>query len=68
MAKRIVFGIISIAFFVFFFEILKFIWDRFVPFNTLTDIISLFILIIINIPLSVICTQKVIKIIKQEHE
>jgi ABC-type phosphate transport system permease subunit len=68
MAKRIVFGMICIAFFVLFFEILKFIWDKFIPFNAVTDIVSLFILIVINIPLSVICTQKVIKIIKQEQE
>ena len=66
MTKRIIFGAINIGFFVLFFVILKFIWNRFIPFNPLTDVISLFVLVIINIPLSIICTQKVIKVIKQE--
>jgi hypothetical protein len=65
--KRLVFGAICIAFFVLFFEILKFIWNKFIPFDTLTDIVSLFILIVINIPLSVICTQKIIKVIQKKE-
>jgi hypothetical protein len=65
MIKRIVFGGICIAFFVVFFKILQFIWDRFMPFNAVTDVISIFILVFVNIPLSIICAQKVFKVIKQ---
>lgn len=66
MMKRLVFWGICIVFFVLFFKILKFIWDRFVPFNSLTDVISIFILVFINIPLSVICAEKIITVLKQE--
>lgn len=66
MVKRIVFWFIFVVFYILFFKILQFIWDEFVPFNSLTNIISLFILVVVNIPLSVISTQKLIEVIKRE--
>ncbi len=67
MAKRFVFWIIFIAFYVLFFMILKFVWNRFIPFNVLSDIIGIFVLIVINIPLSAICTQKLINVTRLEE-
>lgn len=64
MAKRFVYLGITIAFYVVFFNIFRWISNR-LPFNGFTDIISLFILIVVNIPLSAICAQKVITIIKK---
>lgn len=49
--------------YVLYFQIIEFIWNRFVPWNTPTDLIALFVLIVVNIPLSVITTEKVIKTI-----
>lgn len=64
--KNIIFGGIFITFFVIFFKVLNFIWNSFIPWNALTDIISFLILVFVNIPLSIICTKKVIKVIKEE--
>ncbi|MBP1925102.1 putative membrane protein YwzB [Sedimentibacter acidaminivorans] len=66
MKKTIVYWGISIIFFIINFKILGFIYDKFVPSNTITDIMVIFIIIFINIPLSVICTEKVFSIVREE--
>lgn len=66
MKKTIVYWGISIIFFIINIKIIGFIYDKFVPSNTITDIMVIFIIIFINIPLSVICTEKVFSIIKEE--
>jgi len=66
MKKTIVYWAICVIFFILNFKILEFIYDKVVPFNTITDIIAIFIIIFVNIPLSVICTEKAFSIIKEE--
>lgn len=66
MKKNVVCWLICIAFFIIYFLLIKYIWNKFIPFNTSTDLIALFIIIFINIPLSIISTQKVFEIIKKE--
>ena len=63
--KNIVFYILSVIFIIFYFNVLVRIWNFLVPFNPTTDIISIFIVIIVIIPLSVISSKQAIKIIKK---
>ena len=63
--KNIIFGVLSVIFFVIYFNVLIKIWNLWVPFNSTTDVISMFILISVIIPLSVISAQQAIKIIKR---
>lgn len=70
MKKNIVYWGICIAFFGLYFKILGFVWGKFVPFDTVnavTNIIQIFIVVVVNIPLSVICTEKVFEIIKKNN-
>jgi hypothetical protein len=62
--KNIIFGLITILFFVVYWNVLGLIWNLWVPFNPTTDIISLFIVTFINLPLSAISSQQLIKVIK----
>lgn len=64
MINQFKFWSIFIACFILSFIILKFIWDRFMPFTSLTDIISIFILVFVNVPLSAFCAQKLSKVMK----
>jgi len=59
MKRNLVYLGICIMFFILYFKILGFIWNKFIPFNTMTDIIALFIIIAVIIPLSVFCTEKI---------
>lgn len=59
MKRNLVYLGICIMFFILYFKILGFVWNKFVPFNTMTDIIALFIIISVIIPLSVFCTEKI---------
>jgi len=67
MLKKLVYLGIFIIFFLIYFKTLSFLWTRFAPFNTASDIISVFILIFVDIPLSVISTEIIFKIIKKEE-
>lgn len=67
MMKKLSYLGIFIVFFLIYFKILSFLWTKFMPFNTASDIISVVILIFVNIPLSVISTEKLIKIIQKEE-
>lgn len=66
MKKNLIYLGICLVLYVLYFQIMKFIWDEFVPWNTATDVIALFVLVIVNVPLSVITTEKIFKIIKYE--
>ncbi|MGH4118004.1 hypothetical protein [Clostridium sp.] len=61
--KNIVFGVISIVFFIFYFKIFILLGEWLIPINA--QPIFLFILIFVIIPLSVISAQQSIKIIKE---
>ncbi|MBK5241913.1 hypothetical protein [Clostridium sp.] len=63
--KKFTFGLLSVIFFIFYYNLLLRIWNSWVPFNATTDVISMFIFIFVNIPLSAISAQTVIKIIKK---
>ena len=62
--KKIIFGFMTMLFFIVYWNVLGLIWNLWVPFNPTTDIISLFIVIFINLPLSAISSQQLIKVIK----
>ncbi len=66
MKKTIIYGGIFIMFFILNCKILGFVYDKFIPLNTIADIMVTFIIIFVNIPLSVICTEKVFSVIKEE--
>ncbi len=64
MKNRLILIFLSILFFVIYFKVLQFLYNAFVPFNTLTDIIAFFIIIVVIIPASVISATKIIRVIK----
>lgn len=67
MKKSIVYWEICIVFFIIYFKLLGFIWNNYVTFDSnlaITNAIQVFIIIFLNIPLSVISTEKVFKIIR----
>ncbi|MFU0824221.1 hypothetical protein [Clostridium sp.] len=66
MIKAIIYCGICIVFYVIYFVILRFIWDMFIPFNIVTDLISVFILIFVNVPLALISANKIVAIIRKE--
>lgn len=66
LIKKIIYLSMSIGFYIIYFIILRFIWNEFVQYNAITQIIAFFILIFINIPLSVICTEKIFEEISRE--
>lgn len=67
MIKRLVYWGIAGIIYINLFRFMKFIFDKFVPWNRYTDIISIFIAIIVLIPLTVIFTEKLIKFIKENY-
>lgn len=64
MSKRIVLFLISCAIYYFLFKISSYIFNAWVPLNNYTNVISLFVLTIVNIPLAVILSTYIEKIIK----
>jgi flagellar biosynthesis component FlhA len=66
MKSRIVFLGVTVVFFVIYFQIFRYLWDFLLPWNLYTDIIALFIIIFVNIPLSVFSADKIIKIIRSD--
>ena len=55
--QRFIFWVVGIAFFVIYFIILRFIHDEFVPMTPLTDVLALFIIIIVMLPLAAVSAQ-----------
>lgn len=66
MISRIVFWGFTVVFFVIYFLIFRYLWDLLLPWNLYTDIIAFFIIIFVNIPLSVFSADKIIKIIRSD--
>ena len=66
--QRFIFWVVGIAFFVIYFIILRFIYDEFVPMTPLTDVLSLFIIIIVILPLSAVSAQCFINLFAQQNE
>ena len=64
MKKNIIYGILAIFFFIVYFKILGFIW-LWVPRNPFTDVLSMFIVLIILVPLSAISAHKLFATIKK---
>jgi hypothetical protein len=60
---NIIYWALIAAFFYLFLCILRFIWDNYVPFNTATDIISVFIAMFILFPAALISTEKLLQLI-----
>jgi len=67
LMKKVVYALLTIIFFLVYWEALGFIWSLWVPFNPFTDILALSIVLIIIIPLSAISAYKVVKILKPER-
>jgi len=66
MKERIIFGGFVFILFVVYFGIFRYLWNFLLPWNLYTDIIALFIIIFVNIPLSVFSAEKIIKIIRTD--
>jgi len=64
MKRNIIFWVISLIFFLVYWNILQTIWNN-LPLNTATNILALFIVAIINTPLSLISAEKTIKFLKK---
>lgn len=64
MKKRIVFFAVALIFYIAYFKILQWGLDKFIPFNRISNIIALFLLVVVNIPLSLISAEKTIRLIK----
>ena len=65
--KNIIYWSFCIVFFFIYFQIFKLIWNM-MPFNIITDIISIFIIVVIIIPLSAISAHKLLNYIKERSK
>jgi hypothetical protein len=65
MKKNFIYFVVNIVVFILYFQILKVIWNKYIPWNIGTDLIGLFIFILVNIPLSVITTEFILKMVKK---
>ena len=63
--KNIVFCFLSVVFFILYFAVFSRMWTSLVPLNATTEVISMFIFVFVNIPISLISAQTLIKIIKK---
>lgn len=66
MKRSIVFWMLSIIFYIIYFSIFDFTLGNLFPTSGVSNFILLFILIVINIPLSIISTEKLFSIIKEK--
>ena len=62
--QRFLFGVVGIVFFVVYYKILQFIYDEFVPLTPLTVVLSLFIIIIVILPLAGVSAQWFIRAVR----
>jgi uncharacterized membrane protein len=60
---NIIYWALIAAFFYVFLCILRFIWDNYVPLNTATDVVSVFIAMFILFPLALFSTEKLLQFI-----
>ena len=66
--QKLVSFFLSVVFFVIYFLVLRYIYNAFVPFNTLTDILSILIVLIVIIPVSVLTAEKTIEMIRTSEK
>lgn len=66
MKNSIIFWFLTILFFIIYFNVLMDLWNFFLPWNLYTDIVAVFVVIFVNIPLSVYSAEKLIKAIKSD--
>ncbi len=66
MKNSIIFWFLTILFFIIYFNVLMYLWNFFLPWNLYTDIVAVFVVIFVNIPLSVYSAEKLIKAIKSD--
>lgn len=64
MSKRIVLFLLSCAIYYFLFKITSYIFNVWVPLNNYANVIALFVVTIVNIPLAVILSTYIEKIIE----
>ncbi len=57
MKRNILFVVLTVIFFLVYFKILQYLWNAWIPYNTVTDILSIFLIIVVIIPLSLITTN-----------
>ena len=65
MRKNIIFGALTILFFIIYWKVLAWIYNQWVPMNNYTDLLALFIIVFVNFPLSAISARQTIKVIKE---
>lgn len=65
MKRNIIFGALTILFFIIYWKILALIYNQWVPMNVYTDLLSVFIVIFVNFPLSAISARQTIKVMKE---
>jgi len=66
MGKNLVYWIVSIVFYVIYFLIFKYTIGDLFPISPMSNFIIIFILTIINIPLSILSTVKLFSIIEKQ--
>ena len=59
------FWILAIVYFMIYFSLLRWIWNLYVPFNVITEIIAFLLIILIVIPFSSISATNSIKLLKK---
>jgi len=65
--KNIIFGIFSVIFFILYYNGLLQIFNSYVPLNATTNVISMFVILFVVVPFSVISAQISIDVI-DKHE
>ena len=62
--QRFLFWVFGIVFFVVYLKILQFIYDKFIPWTIFTDVLSLFIIIIVILPITAVSAQWFIRAVR----
>lgn len=62
MKRNILFALLTVIFFLVYFKLLQYLWNAWVPYNTITDILCIFVIIVVIIPVSLITTNVIFKI------
>lgn len=67
MKRNILFVVLTVIFFLVYFKILQYLWNAWIPYNTVTDVLSIFLIIVVIIPLSLITTNIAFKLAGDDH-
>jgi uncharacterized membrane protein len=65
MKRRVLFWPIAAVFFFIYFNLLSYVISIWIPFNPITDIVSVLIVVFVVAPLSVFSTEKLTKVIRE---